>query len=368
MPHIRLPPVVITMADVANSGLDTSTSDAFRASMMRRAMMNAATARLRSSPNPWVGAVLVDRYGVVYDGATHAPGGRHAEREALDAAGDAAQGATLFTTLEPCAHEGRTSPCTDAIITAGVARVVIAILDPDPLVQGSGVEALIAAGVDVTLGVEADAVCEQLAPYITHRTTGRPHVIVKLGTTLDGFIAAPDGSSKWITGAEARVDVHRLRAESDAIIVGSGTVRLDDPSLTVRDYTPAIVDVETPPLDPWRIVLGATAAALEEGSRTAPFEPWDGPLDQLLNDLGERGFLQVLVEGGGEIAGALHHAGLVDEYWLYMAPAIMGGDGGRSPFLGRGVDTMADIQRGEFVSVTRLGEDLRLIYRSIRPE
>lgn len=354
--------------DDVSSAPDTSNSDAFRASMMRRAMVNAATARLRSSPNPWVGAVLVDRYGVTYDGATHVPGGKHAEREALDAAGDAAAGSTLFTTLEPCAHQGRTSACTEAIIAAGVARVVIAVLDPDPQVQGSGVEALIAAGIDVTLGVEADAVSEQLAPYITHRTTGRPHVIVKLGTTLDGFIAAPDGSSKWITGPEARVDVHRLRAESDVIIVGSGTVRLDDPSLTVRDYTPALADVETPPLDPWRIVLGSTAASLLEGSRTAPFEPWDGPLDQLVDDLGERGFLQILVEGGGEVAGAFHHAGLVDEYWLYMAPAIMGGDGGRSPFLGRGVDTMADIERGEFVSVTRLGADLRLIYRAVTPK
>lgn len=346
----------------------TSESDAFRASMMRRAMVNASTARLRSSPNPWVGAVLIDRYGVTYDGATHVPGGPHAEREALDAAGEAAEGATLFTTLEPCGHQGRTSACTDAIVSAGVARVVIAILDPDPQVRGSGVEALIAAGVDVTLGVEADAVSEQLGPYITHRTTGRPHVIVKLGTTLDGFIAAPDGSSKWITGPEARVDVHRLRAESDAIIVGSGTVRLDDPSLTVRDYTPAIADSEMPQLDPWRVVLGSTAAALEEGSRTAPFESWDGALDQLVDNLGERGFLQVLVEGGGEVAGAFHHAGLVDEYWLYMAPAIMGGDGGRSPFLGRGVNTMADVTRGEFVSVTRLGDDLRLIYRSLTPK
>lgn len=326
-------------------------------------MVNAATARLRSSPNPWVGAVLVDRYGATYDGATHRPGGLHAEREALEAAGDAARDATLFTTLEPCSRQGRTGPCADAIIEAGVARVVIAMLDPDPQVQGTGMAALVEAGVDVTLGVEAGPVADQLAPYITHRTTGRPHVIVKLGMTLDGFIAAPDGSSKWITGSEARVDVHRLRAESDAIIVGSGTVRSDDPSLTVRDYTPAHADTENAHLDPWRIVVGSTAELLEAGSRTAPYESWDGPLEGLLDDLGSRQVLQVLVEGGGEMAGSFHHAGLVDEYWLYMAPAIMGGNAGRSPFLGVGAHTMADVQRGEFVSVTRLGEDLRLVYR-----
>lgn len=342
----------------------TAESDAFRSSMMRRAIANAATARLRSSPNPWVGSVVVDRYGATYDGATHRPGGMHAEREALAAAAEAAQGSTLFTTLEPCNHDGRTGPCTDAIISAGVERVVIAMLDPDPQVQGTGMAALIEAGVDVTLGVEAEAVAAQLAPYVTHRTTGRPHVIVKLGLTLDGFIAAPDGSSKWITGPEARVDVHRLRAESDVIIVGSGTVRLDDPSLTVRDYTPAHADGEMPVLDPWRIVLGASAAELEAGSRTAPYESWDGPLEALLDDLGRRDKLQVLVEGGAEVAGSFHQAGLVDEYWLYMAPAIMGGDGGRSPFLGESAATMADVQRGEFASVTRLGEDIRLVYRA----
>lgn len=333
--------------------------------MMRRAMVNAETARLRSRPNPWVGAVLIDRYGALYDGATHRPGGPHAEREAISAAGTAARGSTIFTTLEPCGHTGRTGPCTDAIIEAGVERVVIAILDPDPQVRGSGVEALIGAGIDVTLGVEADAVSAQLAPYITQRTTGRPHVIVKLATTLDGFIAAPDGSSQWITGKEARADVHRLRAESDVIVVGSGTVKADDPTLTVRDYRPALHDDENPPLDPWRIVLGSTAASLEDGARAAPFESWNGPLDELLDELGARGVLQVLVEGGGAVAGSFHTARLVDEYWIYMAPALMGGEHGRAGFAGDGAQTMADIERGEFVSVTRLGDDLRLVYARI---
>lgn len=350
------------MAGIEVGSIDT---DTFRTSMMQRAMANAATARLRSPPNPWVGAVLFDRYGSLYDGATHRPGGLHAEREALDAAGSAAEGAILFTTLEPCSHQGRSGACTEAIISAGVSRVVMSILDPDEQVSGSGMEALIAAGIDVTLGVEAEFVSRQLAPYITHRTTGRPHVILKLATTLDGFIAAPDGSSQWITGPEARQDVHRLRAESDAIVVGSSTVKIDDPSLTVRDFTPEHADEEQPVLDPWRIVVGRSAAALE-GSRAAPFEAWDGPLDELLDDLGSRGMLQLLVEGGGAVAGSFHDLGLVDEYWLYMAPAIMGGDSARPAFVGEGASTMSEVQRGEFLSVTRLGDDLRLVYRGTR--
>jgi len=349
------------MTEPESGPIDT---DAYRRSMMRRAMANASTARLRSVPNPWVGAVLIDRYGVVYDGATHLPGGMHAEREALAHAGDAATGSTVFTTLEPCNHTARTGPCTDALIEAGVARVIVGIEDPDENVQGQGIEALRDAGIDVVVGVEAEAVAEQLAPYITHRRTGRPHVILKLATTLDGFIAAPDGSSQWITGAEARRDVHRLRAESDVIVVGSGTVKADDPSLTVRDFTPPAADESLPQLDPWRIVLGSTAADLEANAKTAPFESWDGQIEELLDELGSREKLQVMVEGGASVAGSFHRAGLVDEYWLYMAPALMGGGDGMNAFAGDGAPTMADVQRGEFVDVVQLGNDLRIRYRT----
>ena len=341
-------------------------SDAYRRSMMRRAMANAETARLRSRPNPWVGAVLVDRYGTVYDGATHKPGGPHAEIEALTAAADAANGATLFTTLEPCSHTGRTGPCADTIIDAGVARVVIGIVDPDPHVSGQGISKLGAAGIDVTLGVLETEISQQLAAYLTQRRTGRPFVIVKLAQTLDGFIAAPDGTSKWITGAEARRDVHRLRAESDAIMVGTGTVTADDPSLTVRDYTPVEVDDEVPHLDPWRIVVGTTAETIHDGSKAAPFESWDGDLAALLDELGRRNVLQVMVEGGASLAGSFHRAGLVDEYWIYLAPALMGGSNATATFSGQGADTMADVQRGTFVSATPLGNDLRIIYRPTR--
>lgn len=345
---------------MAESAIDDT--EAYRSSMMRRAIANAATARVRAMPNPWVGAVLVDQYGAVYDGATESPGNRHAERVAMDAAGDAASGATLFTTLEPCNHTGRTSPCSEAIVEAGVSRVVIGTLDPDRRVNGHGVELMLAAGVEVIIGVEQDAVQAQLAPYLTHRRTGRPYVVLKLAMTLDGFIAAPDGTSQWITGAPARRDVHRLRAESDVIVVGAQTVRADDPFLTVRDFTPPELDESITSMDPWRVVLGSTASALKDGAKTAPFESWDGELEELLDVLGSRGDLQLLVEGGGRTAGSFHRAGLVDEYWLYMAPAIMGGSDGHNAFAGVGSPTMADISRGRFIDVTKLGDDLRIRY------
>ncbi len=206
---------------------------------MLQAVEAAERVRGRTAPNPWVGAVLVapgDSHTPTtwFVGATAPPGGPHAEVTALTAAGDRARGATLYVTLEPCAHHGRTPPCTEAVLGAGVARVVVGMVDPDPLVDGRGVEVLRSAGMDVEVGVAADVVGEQLAAYVAHRRTGRPWVVLKLAATLDGRIAAPDGSSRWITGEAARRDVHRLRAVSDAVIVGAGTVRADDPSLTVR--------------------------------------------------------------------------------------------------------------------------------------
>ena len=204
---------------------------------MQRAIAVAETVRGTTAPNPWVGCVVVSGHdpAQVFEGATAPPGGPHAEVTALARAGELhARGATLFTTLEPCVHQGRTPPCTDAIIAAGVARVVIAVEDPDPQVAGRGVAALRAAGIEVTVGCGAAEVSEQLAPYLKHRTTGQPWVVLKMAASLDARTAAPDGTSRWITGPEARRDVHRLRARSDAILVGAGTVRVDDPELTVR--------------------------------------------------------------------------------------------------------------------------------------
>ncbi|MGH9059535.1 MAG: bifunctional diaminohydroxyphosphoribosylaminopyrimidine deaminase/5-amino-6-(5-phosphoribosylamino)uracil reductase RibD, partial [Acidimicrobiales bacterium] len=215
---------------------------------MAMAVELAASVRASTSPNPWVGAVVVAG-DEVFGGATSPPGGPHAEVVALVRAGERARGSTLYVTLEPCAHQGRTGPCADAIAAAGVARVVVAVEDPDPRVAGRGVARLIRAGVDVEVGAGADVVAEQLAPYLAHRTTGRPWVVLKLAATLDGRIAAPDGTSRWVTAAAAREDVHRLRSESDAVLVGAGTVRADDPALTVR-AEPAAEPAAPPTDDP----------------------------------------------------------------------------------------------------------------------
>jgi diaminohydroxyphosphoribosylaminopyrimidine deaminase / 5-amino-6-(5-phosphoribosylamino)uracil reductase len=317
---------------------------------MARAMELGQAVRTATSPNPWVGCVIVDRDGeVVGEGATAPPGGPHAEVAALDLAGSRARGATVYVTLEPCAHEGRTPPCTDALIRAGVAKVVAAIGDPDERVAGSGFSALSAAGITVSEGVLAQAVGEQLRPYLVHRLTGRPFVVLKLALTLDGRTAAPDGSSRWITGAEARRDVHRLRAESDAVLVGAGTVRRDDPALTVRDDGPLS-------RQPLRVVLGH----VPKGARVLPALELGGDLGAVLDELGRRGVLQLLVEGGAQVAHDFHREGLVDRYVWYLAPALLGGDDGRPVFSGPGATTMAQAWRGRLVSVCRLGDDLRV--------
>ncbi len=321
---------------------------------MDRAVELAATARFTSSPNPWVGALVVVG-GDSYEGRTNPPGGLHAEREALDRAGDAAHGATLYTTLEPCSHQGRTGPCTDAVIAAGVSRVVVGIEDPDPEVDGRGIAALRSAGIEVVVGVRAGVVERQLAAYLVHRRTGRPYVVAKLAATLDGRIAAPDGSSRWITGPEARADAHRLRAESDAVLVGAGTVRADDPSLTVRDADlptgVALADVQ-----PRRVVLGRAP----DPSRVRPALEMSGDLAEVLDELGRQGVVQLLVEGGSSVSGAFHRAGLVDRYVVYLAPAFSGGDDAKAMFGGAGAATVDDLWRGRVVDVRRLGDDLRL--------
>jgi len=319
---------------------------------MARAMALAAGVRTTTSPNPWVGCVIEPGG---FEGATNPPGGPHAEVVALGAAGDAARGATLYTTLEPCAHAGRTAPCADAIVDAGIARVVVGTEDPDERVRGAGTRALRAAGVVVDVGVCQDEVREQLGPYLKHRSTGRPWVVLKLAATLDGRTAAPDGTSRWITGAEARADSHRLRAQSDAVIVGAGTVRADDPALTVRN-SPGSRAQGGRSRGPMRVVLGRAPAA----ARAQPVVELSGDLGGVLDELGRRGVLQAMVEGGATVAGAFHRAGLVDRYVMYLAPALLGGDDGRPLFAGPGAPTMSEIWRGRLVSVTRLGDDVRL--------
>ncbi len=322
---------------------------------MDEAIQLAWSVRRSTSPNPWVGCVIVPAPpgGPIYEGVTSPPGGPHAEAMALLAAGPASQGATLYTTLEPCSHTGRTPPCADAIIAAGVSRVVVALADPDPLVAGQGLGRLRAAGVDVEVGTKQEAVSEQLAPYIRHRLSGRPWVVLKLAATLDGRSAAPDGTSQWITGPEARRDAHQLRADSDAILVGAGTLRVDDPELTARLDEPVA-------RQPLRVVLGRAPA----DARARPLLEYQGELGSLLDDLGRRGVLQLLVEGGATVAHAFHAAGLVDRYVVYLAPALFGTDQARALFAGPGGPGMAQLWRGEFVSITRLGPDLKVEMKS----
>jgi diaminohydroxyphosphoribosylaminopyrimidine deaminase/5-amino-6-(5-phosphoribosylamino)uracil reductase len=347
---------------------------------MLRAVGAAEGVRGRTSPNPWVGAVVVPPTagsseseepdgaggGMVpseldvddpgwFLGATAPPGGPHAEVTALAAAGDYAELATLYVTLEPCAHHGRTPPCTDAIIASGVRRVVIGVEDPDPQVAGRGIAALRQAGIEVEVGVGVSSVSEQLAAYLHHRRTGRPWVVLKLAATLDGRTAAPDGTSQWITGEAARADAHRLRARSDAVLVGAGTVRADDPSLTVR-LPGDDPDHRSPGDQPLRVVLGRAP----EGAAVLPALEVVGDLEAVLDDLGARGVVQLLVEGGATVAHAFHAAGLVDRYVLYLAPALFGGDDARPLFAGPGAPSLGALWRGTIRSATSLGPDLRV--------
>jgi diaminohydroxyphosphoribosylaminopyrimidine deaminase/5-amino-6-(5-phosphoribosylamino)uracil reductase len=320
---------------------------------MSQAVALGDTVRTTTSPNPWVGAVVVPAGDdPVAEGATQPPGGPHAEVVALELAGDSARGSTLYVTLEPCAHHGRTPPCANTVIASGVRRVVVGVLDPDLHVSGKGVEMLRHAGVEVEVGVLAEEVERSLAAYLTHRRTGRPWVVLKLAATLDGRIAAPDGSSRWITGPEARADAHQLRAESDAILVGAGTVRADDPQLTVRD--PAVTQVGG--RDPIRVVLGE----IPDGARVQPALVHTGDPEELLYDLGKRDVVQLLVEGGARVAWLFHSRGLVDQYVIYLAPALLGGDDGVPLFRGPGAASIDRAWRGRISSVRQIGPDVRI--------
>lgn len=261
-------------------------------------------------------------------------------------------GATLTTTLEPCDVQGLTGPCTEAIIAAGVTRVVVGVVDPDPRVAGGGVDRLRRAGLVVDV-LDDPAVASQLEPYLHHRRTGRPFVVAKVAASLDGGIAAPDGSSQWITGGAARADVHRLRAESGAILVGAGTIRADDPALTVRH-------ADGP--DPLRVVLGS----VPEDARVRPCLEWRGDIRELLDELGRRGVLQLLVEGGSTVLRTFHDLDLIDRWVVYVAPAMFGGSEMRPLLAPPTTPTIDEVWRGRFDDVTRLGDDLRIGLRPAR--
>ena len=360
---------------------------------MAQALQVSAAARRRSAPNPWVGCVLVQAGEIVGEGASLPAGGAHAEAVALERAGDHARGATAFVTLEPCSHHGRTPPCADALIAAGVTRVVAALEDPDPRVAGAGFARLRDAGVEVVTGVGAGAAARELAPYLHHRRTGRPFVVAKVAMSIDGRIAAADGTSRWITSEAARADAHELRADSQAIVVGAGTAITDQPTLTVRDVE------QMPNRQPLRVVLDArgrvaatgglfdpelaptlvitTAAAPADavdawrsaGAKVevvAPASEGNGvDLDEALALLGREGVLQALVEGGGTLLGRVVAGGHAQRLVAYIAPIVLGIRGAPGLAL-PGPATIADADRYALARVCQLGPDVRLDYELAR--
>jgi len=334
---------------------------------MDRAVQASATVLGTTSPNPPVGAVLLDAAGrVVGVGATSPPGGPHAEVVALRAAGDRAAGGTAVVTLEPCAHTGRTPPCTRALLAAGIARVVVGVADPDPVAAG-GADVLRAAGVDVEVGTGAAAVEAGPLRAWLHRTrTGRPFVTWKAAVTLDGRVAAADGTSRWITSPEARADVHLLRSTVDAIVVGIGTALADDPALTVRlpaagEPTGASACDRVPLRQPLRVVVGfrelrPDARLLDGTAPTVALRTHDPA--EVLADLAGRDVVSVLLEGGPTLAGAFVGAGLVDRVVAYLAPALLGA--GPAALGPAGAGTIAGIHRLHVQDLARVGPDIRI--------
>lgn len=354
---------------------------------MKRAIELARSALGSTSPNPAVGAVVIQNGAVVGEGYTLPPGQRHAEIGALAQAGSSAQGATLFCTLEPCCHYGRTPPCTDAVIAAGIRRVVYAVRDPNPRVSGGGEAALRAAGIAVERKTNPEAE-ELYEAFAKHVTTGRPFVVAKFAMSLDGKIATRTGSSQWITGPAARARVQQMRKELDSIMVGIGTALADDPQLTARDsdgdplpsnLQPVRVVVDssgrTPPTarmlkQPGRTIVATNAgvprdrvARLEDaGAEVREFARSDGRvnLSALLEYLGKEGIVSALVEGGGVILGAALDARLIDKVYAFVAPVLIGGAGAPSPIAGSGATVIADALRLQRTTIEPVGPDWQI--------
>jgi len=322
---------------------------------MRRALELAEHGRGTVSPNPLVGCVVVCEGRAVGEGWHRRAGGPHAEVAALAAAGTAARGATAFVTLEPCDHTGRTGPCTSALLAAGIVRVVAAVADPDPRAAG-GADTLRAAGVDVRIGIAGDEARRQNEVFFHGAATGRPFVVAKAAVSLDGRIAAADGTSQWLTGREARLAAHGLRGAVDAVLVGSGTVLADDPRLTVRVPGHAAPQPLRAVLDRrGRIAAGGRAWRVLDGS--APTVVLDEPDPKaVLAALWERGVRSVLVEGGAAVVSAFLQAGLVDKVVLHVAPLLLGEQG--RPFLsGDGIATLAGAPAFRLDRVEQVGTD-----------
>jgi len=356
---------------------------------MQEALALARLGLGRTSPNPPVGAVLVKDGKIVGKGYHTCCGKPHAEIEALRDAGDKARGATLYVTLEPCAHHGRTPPCTERIIKAGVKRVVAAMQDPNPLVQGRGFAELAQSGLQVEKGLLEDQACRLLEAYIHFVTTKRPFVVAKWAETLDGKIATRRGDSQYISSPEALQMVHILRNELDAVLVGAGTVQTDDPQLTCRldhSYQPSA-------RNPLRIVLDSKASISPSsyiaktageiptliacgksadkdrverlrrlGMEVLPFPEKDGKviLSSLLDELGSRGIVSLLVEGGSQVLGSFFDARLVDKVIIHIAPIILGGEKALTSVGGLGVESLKQALRLSEIELARLGDTISI--------
>jgi diaminohydroxyphosphoribosylaminopyrimidine deaminase / 5-amino-6-(5-phosphoribosylamino)uracil reductase len=353
---------------------------------MLRALEEAAKGS--PSPNPHVGAAIVDGHGaLIAVGHCARSGAPHAEIMALRAAGERARGATMYVTLEPHNHHGKTPPCTEAILEAGIRRVVVGVRDPNPRVDGAGIARLVTGGVEVLEGVLAEACASIVAPFEKHVRTGRPYLRLKLAATLDGRIATKEGASRWITGPESRTHVHALRRATDAVVVGIGTALADDPSLLARD-APVIEDrndavrvvidrrarlpltsqlVTTAQRVPTWIVCGehADTSALERAGVVVLRANTDGELlslDSVLDALGSAGLCDVLVEGGAKLAGSLLQGGHVDELLWFVAPTLFGAEG-FSAVIGPSPATPDVAPRFALMDVTRFGADVMLRLR-----
>jgi diaminohydroxyphosphoribosylaminopyrimidine deaminase/5-amino-6-(5-phosphoribosylamino)uracil reductase len=362
---------------VVKPGIDLSRAP------MERALALARHALGTTSPNPAVGAVVIKDGSVIGEGFTLPPGQRHAEIGALEQAGAAARGASLYVTLEPCCNFGRTPPCTRAVIAAGIKKVHIACVDPNPRVSGKGCQELEDAGIEVIVE-ESQEARELYEAFARHISTGLPFLTAKFAMSLDGKIASHTGDSQWVTGLEARSLVQRMRKECDAVMVGINTVLADDPLLTARDGSGVprerqplrvVLDshARTPPGSRMLREPGATliftlseasservnglerAGAVVIPTRAGP----DGRVDlrEVLAELGRRGVVSLLVEGGGMVLGSLFDAGLVDKLHAFIAPVIIGGEGAASPVEGRGVLRLADAWRLDSARLEAVGLD-----------
>jgi len=362
------------VADILPGLPHTDTDPSLDLHWSARALELALQADYATSPNPMVGAVVLDSSGtLVGEGFHHRAGDPHAEQQALTAAGDRALGGTLYVNLEPCASH-RSPSCADAIIDAGLRRVVISMLDPDQRVRGAGIAKLRAAGIDTVVGIHEERALRLNEFYVKHRLTGRPFVSAKFAMSLDGKIATRSGESRWITSEESRLHGHRLRHIHDAILVGVNTVMLDDPELTTRlegvvaarQPLRVVVDSQLRLRMSARVVGPNTLIATTRAGRMGAAEVVKFPattdgrvaLQPLLDELGRRGILSLLVEGGSTVHASFVSEGLVDKVYAYVAPSLIGGREAPSPLGGTGVEHLAEAVRLRELDATRLGADL----------